>query len=170
MRYNILFSLPLAYILSSAVALSNPRRYQALSQRQPAFGSLNSLPSNHNDDRDGSSDFKHSRRDVLNKISYSIATAATATIFPSTSSPALATAQETSSTTATITTPLEYIPSLNAYVAHFYLFGERFGAIVDTGSPFLTVPSTCNKWAYKYSIFEAAIIPNGRGTVGMPIR
>ncbi|CAB9507462.1 expressed unknown protein [Seminavis robusta] len=50
----------------------------------------------------------------------------------------------------TTTVPLEYIPSLSAYVAHFTLFGERFGAIVDTGSPFLTVPSTCNKWAYKY--------------------
>ena len=27
--------------------------------------------------------------------------------------------------------PLEYISALNAYVVHFYLFGERFGAIVD---------------------------------------
>ena len=57
----------------------------------------------------------------------------------------------TSSTSTTTTTlPLEYIPALGAYVVHYYLFGERFGAIVDTGSPFLTVPSTCNKWAYKY--------------------
>jgi len=49
-----------------------------------------------------------------------------------------------------ISVPLEYIPALNAYVAHYYLFGERFGAIVDTGSPFLTVPSTCSAWSYKY--------------------
>jgi len=49
-----------------------------------------------------------------------------------------------------ISVPLEYIPALNAYVVHYYLFGERFGAIVDTGSPFLTVPSTCSARSYKY--------------------
>ncbi len=49
-----------------------------------------------------------------------------------------------------IEVPLEYIRPLNAYVVHFYLFGERFGAIVDTGSPFLTCPSTCSTWSYKY--------------------
>lgn len=49
-----------------------------------------------------------------------------------------------------IRVPLEYIPALSAYVVHYYLFGERFGAIVDTGSPFLTAPSTCSKWSYKY--------------------
>jgi len=46
--------------------------------------------------------------------------------------------------------PLEYISALNAYVVHFYLFGERVGAIIDTGSPFLTCPSTCSTWSYKY--------------------
>jgi len=50
----------------------------------------------------------------------------------------------------TTTVPLEYIPALNAYVIHYYLFNERFGAIVDTGSPFLTAPSTCSTWSYKY--------------------
>lgn len=49
-----------------------------------------------------------------------------------------------------IKVPLDYIPALNAYVVHYYLFGERFGAIVDTGSPFLTCPSTCSTWSYKY--------------------
>lgn len=49
-----------------------------------------------------------------------------------------------------VAVPLEYIPALSAYVLHYYLFGERFGAIVDTGSPFLTAPSTCSKWSYKY--------------------
>jgi hypothetical protein len=49
-----------------------------------------------------------------------------------------------------IRVPLEYIPALSAYVVHFYLFGERFGAIVDTGSPFLTAPATCSTWSYKY--------------------
>ena len=50
----------------------------------------------------------------------------------------------------TITTPLEFVPALSAYVVHFFVFGERFGAIVDTGSPFLTLPCRCNKFAYKY--------------------
>lgn len=49
-----------------------------------------------------------------------------------------------------IRVPLEYIPALSAYVVHFFLFGERFGAIVDTGSPFLTAPATCSTWSYKY--------------------
>jgi len=43
-----------------------------------------------------------------------------------------------------LTIPLKWIPSLNAYVLYFYLFGECFGAIIDTGSPFLTVPSYCD--------------------------
>lgn len=49
-----------------------------------------------------------------------------------------------------VTVPIKFIPSLNAYVVQYYLFGERFGGIVDTGSPFLTVPGTCSTWSYKY--------------------
>lgn len=49
-----------------------------------------------------------------------------------------------------VRTPLEYVSALGAYVVHFNLFGESFGAILDTGSPFLTVPYRCNKFAYKY--------------------
>lgn len=48
-----------------------------------------------------------------------------------------------------IRVPLTWIPSLNAYVLYFTLFDrpEPFGAVLDTGSPFLTVPSTCDsKW------------------------
>eukprot|EP00977_Amphora_coffeiformis_P019318 scaffold7159_cov149-Amphora_coffeaeformis.AAC.1 len=52
---------------------------------------------------------------------------------------------------ATVTLPLELVPALGgAYVVHFTLFREPFGAILDTGSPFLTVPFRCNKFAYKY--------------------
>lgn len=74
--------------------------------------------------------------------------------------PAAAFATDTTTTTtdsvvlssdeSRIKVPLDYIPALNAYVVHYYLFGERFGAIVDTGSPFLTCPSTCSTWSYKY--------------------
>ena len=48
-----------------------------------------------------------------------------------------------------ITIPLKFIPRLNAYIVYFSLFdspnAERFGAILDTGSPFLTVPCYCSK-------------------------
>ena len=54
-----------------------------------------------------------------------------------------------------IAVPIQYISALNAYVVPYYLFGERFGAIVDTGSPFITVPATCSEYndpnrLYKY--------------------
>ena len=42
--------------------------------------------------------------------------------------------------------PLEYIPTLGAYVVRYFLFGEVFAAIVDTGSPFLTVPYYCKPY------------------------
>eukprot|EP00977_Amphora_coffeiformis_P019713 scaffold7405_cov204-Amphora_coffeaeformis.AAC.11 len=44
--------------------------------------------------------------------------------------------------------PLFYIPSLNAYIVKFQVGGDRFGAIVDTGSPFLTVPNYCREKEY----------------------
>jgi len=50
-----------------------------------------------------------------------------------------------------LTIPLQWIPSLNAYVIYFYLYNdqpEKFGAILDTGSPFLTVPSYCNRFQW----------------------
>ena len=53
-------------------------------------------------------------------------------------------------TEKSVTVPIEYIPALGAYVVNYYLFGEPFSAIVDTGSPFLTAPSTCSKWSYKH--------------------
>ena len=61
------------------------------------------------------------------------------------SSPFGAKEQETDSV---IGIPLEWVPNLNAYVVRYEIQGERFGAIVDTGSPFLTVPNYCdrNKW------------------------
>jgi len=89
-----------------------------------------------------------SRRIVLQKM-------ATASMLPTaviTLYPSLSTADDTIAemTADRISVPLEFIPALNAYVLHYYLFGERFGAIVDSGSPFLTVPSTCSKRSYKY--------------------
>ena len=42
--------------------------------------------------------------------------------------------------------PLEYVPTLNAYVVRYSLFGESFAAIVDTGSPFLTAPCYCKPY------------------------
>ena len=96
------------------------------------------------------------RRVMLQQI---VTTAATVNLLATVPSSA---AVDADTTTANINTvqiagdgsrieiPLEYISALNAYVVHYYLFGERFGAIVDTGSPFLTCPSTCSTWSYKY--------------------
>ncbi|VEU42257.1 unnamed protein product [Pseudo-nitzschia multistriata] len=42
--------------------------------------------------------------------------------------------------------PLEFVPALGAYVVRYTLFGEAFAAVVDTGSPFLTVPSYCRPY------------------------
>lgn len=46
-----------------------------------------------------------------------------------------------------VTVPLRFIRTLNAYVVYFGLYDEtpeKFTAILDTGSPFLTVASYCN--------------------------
>ena len=42
--------------------------------------------------------------------------------------------------------PLEFIPTINGYVVRYNLFNEEFAAIVDTGSPFLTVPYYCKPY------------------------
>ncbi|KAL7549246.1 hypothetical protein ACHAWF_012534 [Thalassiosira exigua] len=103
----------------------------------------------HVDDVEATSGPRSSRRAALRKIA-----AATASI-PLASSAArddasLAVVAEAAPPPSTVVVPLEYVPALSAYVVRFCLFGERFGAIVDTGSPFLTVPSTCSARSYKY--------------------
>jgi hypothetical protein len=52
------------------------------------------------------------------------------------------------STDETVTVPLRWVPQLQAYVLHYSIGGDRFGAILDTGSPFLTVPSYCDETKY----------------------
>ncbi|CAB9517768.1 expressed unknown protein [Seminavis robusta] len=47
-----------------------------------------------------------------------------------------------------LTVPLAWIPKLSAYVVYYSIGGEKFGAVVDTGSPFLVVPNYCNRRAY----------------------
>ena len=59
-------------------------------------------------------------------------------------------AEAVSTLPPSVTLPAQWIPALGAYVVHFMLFDEVFGAILDTGSPFLTVPFRCNKFSYKY--------------------
>ena len=64
-----------------------------------------------------------------------------ATDFPSSS-----TSRTTAAASAeSLTVPLQYIPSLSAYVLYYQVGGERFGAIIDSGSPFLMVPGYCNE-------------------------
>lgn len=46
---------------------------------------------------------------------------------------------------SSLTVPLQYSARLDAFLVHFTIGGDRFGAIVDTGSPFLTIPGTLCK-------------------------
>ena len=93
------------------------------------------------------------RRDVLQTIAKA-SLLPVATIIPTLASADDVMVSSTSiiaaKTIDTISVPVEYIPALSAYVVHYNLFGERFGAILDTGSPFLTCPATCSTWSYKY--------------------
>ena len=89
-----------------------------------------------------------SRRNVLQTIAKSSLFPVATTIIPTIASAAddvmvSSTSIIAAKTIDTISVPVEYIPALSAYVVHYNLFGERFGAILDTGSPFLTCPSTC---------------------------
>jgi hypothetical protein len=43
----------------------------------------------------------------------------------------------------TIVVPIEYAPDLSAYIVRFRIGDDVFAGILDTGSPFLTVPSYC---------------------------
>jgi hypothetical protein len=58
------------------------------------------------------------------------------------------TAMDDDDNETTISIPLKYIPSLSAYVLYYSVGGDRFGAIVDTGAPFLTIPSYCSTQKY----------------------
>jgi len=47
----------------------------------------------------------------------------------------------------TIDIPIEYSSRVSAYIVRYTVGGDEFAAIVDTGSPFLTIPSHCRgKW------------------------
>ena len=59
--------------------------------------------------------------------------------------PRLAYADNEGVTAASITLPIIYQPSLSAYTTTFKLEGSEFTAVVDTGSPFLTVKGDCDR-------------------------
>jgi hypothetical protein len=44
--------------------------------------------------------------------------------------------------------PIKYAPALSAYVVSYTVGGSKFEAIIDTGSPFLLVPSYCDENKY----------------------
>lgn len=62
-----------------------------------------------------------------------------------------------------ITIPLRFVPRLSSYVISFALGGDNFTAILDTGSPFLTIPGNCkrkNGWGC-YERTSSKSIPSG---------
>ena len=56
---------------------------------------------------------------------------------------------------ASITIPLQYEPKLCAYTVSYVVGDTKFGAIVDTGSPFLVVPHTSCTPDYKWGCYRA---------------
>ena len=56
---------------------------------------------------------------------------------------------------ASITVPLQYEPKLSAYTVSYVVGDTKFGAIVDTGSPFLVVPQTSCRPDYKWGCYRA---------------
>ena len=88
---------------------------------------------------------------VSRRKSLKFAAAGIASVFIPKQQPAIsATATATS---PSITIPLEYQPKLSAYTIAYTIGTRKFGAIIDTGSPFLLVPenseTTCRpeyKW------------------------
>jgi hypothetical protein len=53
-----------------------------------------------------------------------------------------------------LTIPLKYEPSLSAYIISYTVGKSKFGAIIDTGSPFLVVPQTSCRQEYKWGCYR----------------
>ena len=57
-------------------------------------------------------------------------------------------------TRPSITIPLQFEPKLSSYTVFYVVGGTKFGAIVDTGSPFLVVPQTSCMPDYKWGCYR----------------
>ena len=86
---------------------------------------------------------------VSRRKSLKFAAAGIASVFIPKQQPAIS----ATATSPSITIPLEYQPKLSAYTIAYTIGTRKFGAIIDTGSPFLLVPenseTTCRpeyKW------------------------
>jgi len=104
-----------------------------------------------------------SRRAVLHRaLASSLATAA-AGAFPSAALAAPSSPSPTAASSApeTIRIPLQYVPSLSAYVVSYSVAGDRFRAILDTGSPFLMVPSFCSQQRWGCYRGPESSLPSG---------
>jgi hypothetical protein len=87
-----------------------------------------------------------SRRAVFQGLVVSTAATVGASTLPACAAEARSLGVASSADAAeTIRVPLQYVPSLSAYLVYFTIAGDRFGAILDTGSPFLTVPRFCSR-------------------------
>ncbi|KAL7535266.1 hypothetical protein ACHAXR_006383 [Thalassiosira sp. AJA248-18] len=77
----------------------------------------------------------------------------TSQIFPSTINNAINNYPK-STIPASLTIPLQYQPNLSAYTIAYKVGNSQFGAIIDTGSPFLLVPETSCKPDYRWGCFH----------------
>jgi len=80
-----------------------------------------------------------------------------ATAVNTANNPSDSTTKSTSNTISSLTIPLQYQPTLSAYTLSYKIGTTTFGAIVDTGSPFLVVPQnseTSCRPEYKWGCFH----------------
>jgi hypothetical protein len=62
--------------------------------------------------------------------------------------------QQSDNIRPSISIPLHYEPSLSAYTISYTVGNSKFGAIIDTGSPFLVVPQTSCRPDYPWGCFR----------------
>lgn len=121
-----------------------------LRSRQPT-----ALPLSVHGDQNNNSTHGISRR---SSISSSIAIASSC-FFPQLSSSAagidVVATTEQQLARASITIPIQYEARLCAYVVSYVVGDTKFGAIVDTGSPFLVVPQTSCRPDYQWGCYRA---------------
>eukprot|EP00566_Odontella_aurita_P010844 CAMPEP_0113577146 /NCGR_PEP_ID=MMETSP0015_2-20120614/28712_1 /TAXON_ID=2838 /ORGANISM="Odontella" /LENGTH=398 /DNA_ID=CAMNT_0000480705 /DNA_START=17 /DNA_END=1210 /DNA_ORIENTATION=+ /assembly_acc=CAM_ASM_000160 len=61
-----------------------------------------------------------------------------------------------------VTVPLEWNEKIQGYLVCYRIDGDLFRAVVDTGSPFLTIPGTCDPTTkFKWGCYRNEGVPSG---------
>jgi hypothetical protein len=130
-------------LLQSSYALHSPFHSRTLPQRFPSAHTVVHL-SREGNDVDRLEDNPQRRRRMFLEIPIY----ALCANLPNIAQPANATTTIDLDQGEQMTVPLIWVPKLSAYVVYYSVGGARFGAVVDTGSPFLVVPNNCKPKSY----------------------